>query len=416
MDAQGWIERTEAAARDRDDPLAPLRDTFLLPEGLIYLDGNSLGPLPRAVAARIDRVVSREWGNDLIRSWNTNEWIDLPFRVGARIAPLIGAKSHEVVVADSTSINLFKLLASALSLRPGRSTILSEAGNFPTDIYVAEGLSSFSNDRWRLRQAPATDLHDALDDDVGVVMLTHVDYRTGRMHDMDAMTKAAHDHGALMLWDLSHSTGAVPVDLDSAGVDFAIGCGYKYLNGGPGAPSFLYVAERWHDAFSQPLTGWLGHADPFAFEGSYRPASGVARALCGTPPVLSLSALDAALDVWRSVELAAVRAKSLRLGDLFIAQIEPHAEALDLKLATPRAAELRGSQVSYHHPQGHAAMQALIAEGVIGDFRTPDIMRFGFAPLYVRYVDVWDAAERLIDVLRSGRWRNPEFQKRSKVT
>lgn len=408
--------RLEAEELDRRDPLRRCREAFVLPDGVIYLDGNSLGPLPRSVVDRLDRVVTREWGGDLIRSWNVNHWIDLPFRVGARIAPLIGAAGHEVVAVDSTSVNLFKLLAAAMALRPDRRVILSEAGNFPTDLYIAEGLSAFADRGWELRPVPSGDIADSLDETVAVVMLTHIDYRSGRMHDMAALSRAARDAGALMLWDLSHSTGAVPVDLNGAGADFAVGCGYKYLNGGPGAPAFLFVAERWHEVFRQPLTGWLGHAEPFAFEGGYRPASGVARAMCGTPPVLSLSALDAALDIWDTVDMAAVRAKSLQLSDLFMRLVEPFCARFGMALATPTAHALRGSQVSLRHPEGFAVMQALIAGGIIGDFREPDIVRFGFAPLYLRHVDIWDAAAGLLRILNDEAWRDEAFRQRATVT
>lgn len=400
---------------DTTDPLAPCRDRFDLPDGILYLDGNSLGVLPKAVPERIGRVIAEEWGRGLIRSWNTADWINLPARVGAKIARLIGARADEVVAADSTSVNLFKLLTAALRLRPGRKVILSETGNFPTDLYVAQGAAGLF-DGVELRHVDGDAIVDAIDENVAVVSLTHVDFRSGRLHDMAAVTAAAHEAGALILWDLAHSAGALPVDLNGCGADLAVGCGYKYLNGGPGAPAFLYVAEALQDAVDQPLSGWMGHADPFAFVPDYAPAGGIRRTLCGTPPVLAMAALDTALDVWDGVDLAALRAKSMALGDLFIALVEERCAGHDLTLASPRRAEERGSQVSFRHPEGYAVMQALIARGVIGDFRSPDLLRFGFTPLYLRYADVWDAVDILADILATAAWDRDDFKHRAAVT
>jgi len=409
--------RDECLALDRADPLGRCRDDFALPPGVVYLDGNSLGALPKTALHRLDEVARVEWGRDLITSWNKHGWIDLPRRVGGKIARLIGAEADEVIVADSTSINLFKVLYAALDLRKERRTILSERANFPTDLYTVEGLIRTLGGRHRLRLVEPADLPTALNDDTAVVMLTQVNYRTGALHDLQAVTAAAQTAGALMVWDLAHSAGAVRVDLNAAHADFAVGCGYKYLNGGPGAPAFLYAARRHHAAFNQPLTGWLGHADPFAFEPSYRPAPGLGRALCGTPPVLSLAALEAGVDGVLAADLQALRAKSMALGDLFIAAVEGQGgQRLGLTLASPRNAAERGSQVSFRHAQGYPVMQALIARSVIGDFRAPDILRFGFAPLYVRYVDAWDAAHALIDILETQAWDRPEFKRRSAVT
>ncbi len=411
------LSREDCLARDRTDALARHRDGFTLPAGTVYLDGNSLGALPKATAERIDRLARHEWGTDLITSWNRHGWIDLPRRVGGKIARLIGATADEVVAADSTSVNLFKALYSALEIRPNRRTILSERGNFPTDLYTAEGLIKALGGRHRLQLVGRNEIVAAIDRDTAVVMLTHVNYRTGELHDLEAVTAAAHAADALTVWDLAHSAGAVPLDLNSAGADFAVGCGYKYLNGGPGAPAFLYVAGRHHADFTQPLTGWLGHAAPFAFEPSFRPASGIARALCGTPPILSLAALEVGVDTVLSADLHALRAKSMALGDLFIQIVEEQGgEGLGLTLASPRDASRRGSQVSFQHAEGYPLMQALIARSVIGDFRAPDILRFGFAPLYIRYVDVWDAALALVDVLKSRAWDRPEFKHRATVT
>jgi len=411
------ISRTDAEALDRRDPLAHLREQFLLPDGLIYLDGNSLGALPKAVPGRIQQVVRHEWGQGLIRSWNEARWMELPQRVGAKIAPLIGAAADEVIVTDSTSVNLFKLLAAALALqqRQGRRVILSERSNFPTDLYMAEGARAFLASRPELRYAPADRLVENMTAEVAVLTLTHVDFRTGYRHDLESLTAAAHRNGILTLWDLSHSTGILPIELSRIGADLAVGCGYKYLNGGPGAPAFLYVRRDLQDKLRQPLAGWMGHRDPFAFDPAYAPSGGIARMLCGTPTVLSIVALDAALDLWRDIDLAEVRAKSVALAGLFISAIEAEGLA-EIALASPRDPERRGSQVCFRHPDAYAVVQALIAAGVIGDFRTPDIMRFGLAPLYLRYVDVFEAARRLVDILRERRWDRAEFRRRRAVT
>ncbi|MBV8535512.1 MAG: kynureninase [Alphaproteobacteria bacterium] len=409
--------RDDCLARDRADPLAPHRAGFDLPERVIYLDGNSLGAKPAAVDARLAEVIGQEWGRDLITSWNRHGWIDLPLRLGDKIARLIGAAPGEVAVADSTSVNLFKVLAAALRLRPGRSTVLSVRDNFPTDLYTAEGVIGVLGNRHRLKLVEADDVAAAVDGDTAAVFLTQVDYRTGILFDMAALTRAAHAAGSLMIWDLAHSAGALPVDLNAVQADFAVGCGYKYLNGGPGAPAFVFVARRHHDEFVQPLSGWFGHAAPFAFEPSYRPAPGIARALCGTPPILSLAALEVGVDTVLAADMAALRAKSMALGDLFIQLVEGQGgDYLGLSLASPRDADQRGSQVSFRHAEGYPVMQALIARGVIGDFRAPDLLRFGFAPLYVRYVDVFDAAAALIGVLASGTWDQPQFKGRAAVT
>lgn len=408
------LSRADLAARDGDDPCGRHRDAFVLPDGVIYLDGNSLGPLPRSTAARLARVVEREWGEGLIRSWNAAGWIDLPRTVGDKIARLIGARPGEVIVTDSTSTDLFKVLAGALALRPGRRVILSEPENFPTDLYVAEGLIAFSGGRHALRLERA--VTDAVDDDTAVVMLTHVNYRSGAMHDLAAVTRAAHASGALVVWDLSHSAGTMPLDVSGARVDFAVGCGYKYLNGGPGAPAYVYVAERHQDGFRQPLSGWLGHAAPFDFEAAYRPAPGIARCLSGTPPILSLAALEVGVDLLLTCDMGQLREKAVCLTDLFVRLVEHRCGAHGLALVSPRSAEARGSQVSFRHPHGYPVMQALIARGVIGDFRAPDILRFGLAPLYTRYVDVWDAVAALAEVLDSRAWDRPEFHRRAAVT
>jgi kynureninase len=422
------ITREDCLREDGRDPLAPLRDLFALErvdaEGVIYLDGNSLGALPKAAIPRIREVVEAEWGAGLIRSWNAAGWIDLSVRIGDKIARLIGAKPGDVTVADSTSVNLFKALSAAVALNPGRLRLLSERTNFPTDLYIAE---TFARDRGL--ELVLVD-HDAiashLDDRVAALMLTHASYRTGRMYDMASVTRSAHDAGAIMLWDLAHTAGAVPVDLHAADADIAVGCGYKYLNGGPGSSAFIWVhprhtarmdRERWR----QPLSGWLGHAAPFAFSAEYEPAAGMARFICGTPPVLSMAALECGVDTLLAAGdhggMAAIRNKSLALTDLFISLIEQRCADHGFTVVTPRDHALRGSQVSLSHPDdAYAIMQALIARGVIGDFRPPDIMRFGFTPLYTRFADVWDAVDRLQDVMATGGWREARFAVRAAVT
>lgn len=408
--------RDECVARDRDDPLASYRDEFSLPEGVIYLDGNSLGALPKAAEARILDAIKNDWGKGLIRSWNGAGWIDLPVKLGAKIAPLIGAAANEVIVADSTSVNLFKLLIAALRQRPDRRTILMEARDFPTDLYIGQGVAELMGDGYTCRIVPTEEIAGALDDTIAVLALTHVNFKTGAVHDMGDLTSKAHAVGALTIWDLCHTAGAMPVDLKVAKADFALGCTYKYLNGGPGAPAFAYIPIAQQADFHQPLTGWMGHAQPFAFIDDYAPAPDIKRFLSGTPGVLSMISLDAALDVWTGVDLNVLRTKSIVLGDLFIALVEARCAGHGFTLASPRDGHARGSQVSFRHDQGYAIMQALIARGVIGDFRAPDIVRFGFTPLYTRYVDVWQAAEILYDIMETRAWDTPAFRTRAAVT
>ena len=407
-----------ALARDAEDRLAPHRDAFALPDGVIYLDGNSLGALPRNVAARVASTLEGEWGHGLIRSWNEAGWIDLPARVGARIAPLIGADPACVVAADSTTVNLFKTVSAALALRPDRRRIVTETRNFPTDNYIAEGVIRQCGGRHELVHAADADaVIDCLDADTAVLMLSHVNYRDGAVHDMAGLTRAAHEAGALVIWDLAHSAGVLPLDLAGCDVDFAVGCGYKFLNGGPGAPAFLYAAARHHGGFAQPLSGWFGHADPFGFDPHYRPAGDITQYLCGTPPVISMVALEAALELWDKVDLRDVHAKSQALTDFFIELVEARCAGHGLTLVSPRDAARRGAQVSLSHPTaGYAIISALIADGVIGDFRAPDILRFGFAPLYTRFADVWHAVDRLAAILDGRLWDRPEFHARRTVT
>ena len=426
------ISQQDCRQRDAQDPLRTLRDLFDLPPGVIYLDGNSLGALPRAVPARVAHVVAQQWGQDLIKSWNSAGWFALPRRVGDRIAPLIGAGGGEVVATDTTSINLYKVLSAALNIAaqdaPGRRTIVSERSNFPTDLYIAEALCRERG--CTLKLIEPHEVAASLTPDVAVLMLTHVNYRTGAMHDMAAVTAAAHAAGALVVWDLCHSAGAVPVDLSGAQADFAVGCGYKYLNGGPGAPAFVWVHPRHVDAAWQPLAGWWGHGRPFALVPGYEPAAGIARYQCGTQPILSLAALDCALDVFTAADqlggMAALRAKSLALTDLFIDAVEALCPGA-FTLVTPRAHARRGSQVcltpTAQLPAGsaYAIVQALIARGVIGDFRAgdaqqPDILRFGFTPLYLSFDNVLGAAQALAEVVRTREYAQARFHHKQAVT
>ncbi|RYY39726.1 MAG: kynureninase [Sphingomonadales bacterium] len=397
---------------DAADPLAVYRERFSVPEGIIYLDGNSLGVLPKGTPVRLAEVVLEEWGEGLIRSWNDADWIGLPQKVGGKIAPLIGAAAHEVIAADSTSVNLFKLIAAALQLRPGRKVVLSEPGNFPTDLYMIDGLEQQGLAERRIAERER--IADALNEDVALLLLTHVHYKSGAVHDMAALTRAAHAAGALVLWDLSHSAGALPVDLNSCGADFAVGCGYKYLNGGPGAPAFAFAAERHHPALRQPLTGWMGHAAPFAFSDDYAPGKGVDRLLCGTPPILGLAALEVGVDIIAEIGVEALYSKSRHLSEFFRLCLSELGVAL--KLASPADPAQRGSQLSFRHPEAYALSQALIARGVIGDFRDPDILRLGFAPAYLRFEDMAEAARHLAEVLDSGEWQREEYRTRSAVT
>ncbi len=408
--------RDEAIALDASDPIGEFRGSFLLPPDVIYLDGNSLGPPPRKTIGRVEDVLVREWGGELIRSWNSHAWIDLPQRVAAKIAPLIGAGPHEIAVADSTSVNIFKALSAALKLRPGRPVILSERENFGTDLYVADGLAKLLGDRATLRLVERSALGSALDDDVAVLMLTHVDFRTGMMHDMQRWTAAAHQAGALMLWDLAHSAGAMEIDLRTHMVDLAVGCGYKYLNGGPGAPAFVFAAERHHDDLETPLWGWMGHAAPFDFDTGYEPAPGIARCQVGTPPILSLAALECGVESIAEIGVGRLRKKSIALSEIFLTLVERECAGSGLELASPREAARRGSQVSFRHAEGYAMVQALMAAGVIGDYRAPDLLRFGFAPAYLRFVDIWDAVAALRSILENRSWERPEYRTRARVT
>ncbi|WP_163264570.1 kynureninase [Chelativorans alearense] len=404
-------------AMDEADPLRSMRGRFSLPEGVVYLDGNSLGPASPSVFGELEKAARKEWGEGLIGSWNSAGWFDLPIELGDRIGRLIGAAPGQTVVCDTTSINIYKALHAAMGLRPGRPVIVAEGGSFPTDLYMAEGVVSTRPEmRLLLEGMDAPTIEELIDDRVAVVLVNHVNYKSGELRDMAALTQRAHEAGALVVWDLCHSAGALAVDLDGANVDFAVGCTYKYLNGGPGSPAFIYVAKRHQAGARQPLSGWWGHARPFAFEPRFDADTGIRKFQCGTQPVLSLRALKAALDIWDAVDMAAVRKKSLALTDLFIRLVETRCEPFGLVLESPREGAKRGSQVSFAHSHAYEIVQALIARGVIGDFRAPATMRFGFTPLYLRYLDVWRAVETLEEVLRTQAWKDERFAARAAVT
>jgi len=413
--------RNACLQADQQDPLARFRQQFALPADTIYLDGNSLGVLPHSALARSQQVISEQWGQGLIRSWNDAGWFELPGRLGNKLAALLGAGADEVVVTDTTSLNLFKALAAALRIQqqahPARRVIVSERDNFPTDLYMIQGLIDLLQQGYELRLVDeALPLEAALDDDVAVLLLSHVNYRTGYQYNMAATNELAHRHGVLTIWDLAHAAGAVPLALNAADADFAVGCTYKYLNGGPGAPAFIWVAPRHQDRFWQPLSGWWGHAQPFEMRSDYQPAGGIRRFLCGTQPVVSLALLECGLDIALQADMDAVRRKSLALTDLFIELVEQRCGEHPLTLITPRDHAQRGSHVSYRHPHGFAVMQALIAAGVIGDYREPEVLRFGITPLYLGYTDIWDAVDTLKQILDSGSWDAPQFHRRGAVT
>lgn len=428
MSTSTQLDRGSLQAKDATDPLASFRDRFSLPEGLIYLDGNSLGPLPIGAAERAAEVINDEWAQGLIRSWNTAGWFDLPTRLGDKLSKLIGGNDGETVVTDTTSLNLFKALASAVRIQqqdaPTRRVIVTERDNFPTDIYIAEGISDFLNSvnaeigaHYEIRLIDEDlSLEQALDDSVAVLSLSHVNYRTGAMWDMGAVTDAAHKAGALVVWDLAHAAGAVPVDLNNANADYAVGCTYKYLNGGPGSPAFIWVNARHQARFWQPLTGWWSHASPFEMEDSYTAANDVRRFLCGTQPITSMAMIECGLDVALEADIEAVRAKSLALADLFIALVRQRCGGFGLELVTPENHAGRGSHVSFRHPEGYAIIQALTARGVIGDYREPEVLRFGLTPLYLSFTDIWDAVEILREILETRGWDVPAYRTRHAVT
>jgi kynureninase len=410
------LSREAAQRRDTADPLREFRSQFILAPGVIYLDGNSLGALPRETARRLEQVITSEWGKDLIRSWNIHGWINSPWAVGDKLAEIIGAAPDTVVVTETTSINLFRLVLAALELRPERTDVVTESGNFPTDLYVTRGAVEMYGRGKRLEVVTREAILDAVGASTALVVLTHIHYRTGEMYDLAALTREVQARGALMLWDLSHSAGAVPLDLEGAGVDFAVGCGYKYLNGGPGAPSFLYVSKRHHATVKNVIPGWHGHAAPFEFTDEYKPARGVRRFLAGTPSIIGNSALETGVDIVRAAGIARIAAKSRALSEYFIALVARECKGFGLELVSPRSADLRGSHVSYAHPHGYEIMQALIDRSVIGDFRAPDVMRFGFTPLYTGFEDIWMAVNKLKVILTERHWEDPRFRVRTLVT
>lgn len=413
MDA---LTRQTLTAMDKKDTLKPFRGRFELPDDIIYLDGNSLGAQPKQALDVAMDVVRRQWGRDLIKSWNTAGWFDMPYTLGDKLARLLGANSGEMLVTDSTSINLYKLLALAIKLNPERSVVLMESDNFPTDVYMAQGLIDQLGGSHTLKLVPGDEIIDAIDDTVAAVSITQVNYKTGRMLDMALITDKAHRCGTLTLWDLCHSAGALPVDLNACKADFAVGCTYKYLNGGPGSQAFLFVAKRHQNKAAQPLSGWWGHSEPFAFKQDYAASSGISQMACGTQPITSMAMIDCGLSMFLEADMAEIRAKSIALCDLFIQLVESRCAEYGFKLNSPRDAETRGSQVSFNHPNGYAIVKALIDRGVIGDFRAPQNMRFGFAPLYVRYVDVWDAVEHLHNIMASGEWKKDIYNQVGAVT
>ena len=411
------LKKADCLLMDQQDDLTSFREKFFLPQGVIYLDGNSLGVLLRETKQRVADTLLQEWGRGLIRSWNSAGWIDLPQRLGNKLAPLIGAQKGEVIIADSTSVNLFKVLIAALRLKKDRRVVLSEEENFPTDLYISEGaLQLMRNFERRFIPARGENWGAFLDDSVAVVMLTHVNFKTGRMHDMKHITRLAHEKGALIIWDLSHSAGAIPLDLNECAVDFAVGCTYKYLNGGPGAPAFLYVKESLQQKARQPLTGWMGHANPFDFSREYQAAVDISQFLCGTPAILSMAAIEPSLDLFAQVDMQKIRGKSQQLSELFIELMSQECGEFGFELVSPIDANQRGSQVSYVHPEAFSIMQSLIAHQVIGDFRTPDILRFGMTPLYLRFVDIWDAIACLKTIMENEEWDQPQFKIRGIVT
>jgi kynureninase len=410
------MTRADFEKLDREDPLAAFRQEFHIPPGVIYMDGNSLGAMPKAVLRRVREVTEREWADNLIKSWNTADWFNAPQRIGDKIAPIIGADKGETVATDSTSINLFKALSAALRINSDRSVIVMEGSNFPTDNYIAQGLVEFLGQQHQIRFVEKDGIMDALEDSVAVVSLTDVHYKTGHRLDMHAITARAHQQGALTVWDLCHSAGAVPLDLNGANADFAVGRGYKYLNCGPGAPGFIFVAKRHQDHVKQPLTGWWSHSAPFDFTRDYEIGAGISRMLCGTQPIISLCALEVGVDIMARADIVKIREKSQKMGDLFLGAVEQKCADYNFGIASPRNADERGSQVSLTHENGYAIMQALIEQGVIGDFRAPEILRFGFTPLYLRYADIWDAVDILADIMANEIWQDPKYHVRAAVT
>ena len=412
------LTREDFTSLDKIDPLAKVRDEFSLPQNLIYFDGNSLGPLPKCTIHTLETMIQKEWGNGLIGSWNKENWINMPRELGNKIAPLVGAKLGEVIVVDSTSVNLFKVLTSALLLNKNRRVIVSEAENFPSDLYILEGVNKMFGESYvrHLIEEGDYEIDKYIDTSTAVVMLSHVNYKTGRISDIKRITSIAHEKGALVIWDLSHSVGVMPLYLHDCGVDFAVGCTYKHLNGGPGAPGFLYVHKSLIEKVSQPLTGWMGHIQPFEFVVNYQPANDICKYICGTPPIIAYKAIESGLTVFEQVSMNVVREKSIKLSEMFIQLMQQECIKFGFKLFSPRNAEQRGSQVSFTHGNGFSIMQTLISHSVVGDFRQPNILRFGFSPLYMRFEDVWDAVICLREIMQTKEWQSEQFNKRGYVT
>ena len=412
------LTREDFTSLDKIDPLAKVRDEFSLPQNLIYFDGNSLGPLPKCTIHALEKMIKKEWGNGLISSWNKENWINMPRELGNKIAPLVGAKLGEVIVVDSTSVNLFKVLTSALLLNKNRRVIVSEAENFPSDLYILEGVNKMFGESYErhLIEEGDYEIDKYIDTSTAVVMLSHVNYKTGRISDIKRITSIAHEKGALVIWDLSHSVGVMPLYLHDCGVDFAVGCTYKHLNGGPGAPGFLYVHKSLIEKVSQPLTGWMGHIQPFEFVVNYQPANDICKYICGTPPIIAYKAIESGLTVFEQVSMNVVREKSIKLSEMFIQLMQQECIKFGFELFSPRNAEQRGSQVSFTHGNGFSIMQTLISHSVVGDFRQPNILRFGFSPLYMRFKDVWDAVICLREIMQTKEWQSEQFNKRGYVT
>ena len=412
------LTREDFTSLDKIDPLAKVRDEFSLPQNLIYFDGNSLGPLPKCTIHTLETMIQKEWGNGLIGSWNKENWINMPRELGNKIAPLVGAKLGEVIVVDSTSVNLFKVLTSALLLNKNRRVIVSEAENFPSDLYILEGVNKMFGESYErhLIEEGDYEIDKYIDTSTAVVMLSHVNYKTGRISDIKRITSIAHEKGALVIWDLSHSVGVMPLYLHDCGVDFAVGCTYKHLNGGPGAPGFLYVHKSLIEKVSQPLTGWMGHIQPFEFVVNYQPANDICKYICGTPPIIAYKAIESGLTVFEQVSMNVVREKSIKLSEMFIQLMQQECIKFGFELFSPRNAEQRGSQVSFTHGNGFSIMQTLISHSVVGDFRQPNILRFGFSPLYMRFEDVWDAVICLREIMQTKEWQSEQFNKRDYVT
>ena len=412
------LTRKDFTSLDKIDPLAKVRDEFSLPQNLIYFDGNSLGPLPKCTIHTLETMIQKEWGNGLIGSWNKENWINMPRELGNKIAPLVGAKLGEVIVVDSTSVNLFKVLTSALLLNKNRRVIVSEAENFPSDLYILESVNKMFGESYErhLIEEGDYEIDKYIDTSTAVVMLSHVNYKTGRISDIKRITSIAHEKGALVIWDLSHSVGVMPLYLHDCGVDFAVGCTYKHLNGGPGAPGFLYVHKSLIEKVSQPLTGWMGHIQPFEFVVNYQPANDICKYICGTPPIIAYKAIESGLTVFEQVSMNVVREKSIKLSEMFIQLMQQECIKFGFELFSPRNAEQRGSQVSFTHGNGFSIMQTLISHSVVGDFRQPNILRFGFSPLYMRFKDVWDAVICLREIMQTKEWQSEQFNKRGYVT